>query len=163
MSETTQTANEESPGVLDTLESKLDAFEERIGLRQYTTQAGVARGVVYYGFALTAVTPAAAQSNQLGSTLCNSDLMQLISNLLGILLTVGFLGGMYAVARSGMQYMNAGGDPEKKSQARESLVMSGFGLTLVIVVLLLPNFLNTLLTDSGLAGLSNCLKTPLSP
>jgi len=162
MSETTQTTTE-SDGVLDTLEAKLYDFEERIGLHTVTGRMALTKGAMYYAAAMLFVGPAAAQGGNIGSTLCGTDLMQFISNLLGILLTIGFLAGMYAVARSGIQYMNAGGDPEKKSKARESLVMSGVGLTLVIFVLLLPSFIDTLMSQSNLSGLGNCISSPLSP
>jgi hypothetical protein len=40
--------------------------------------------------------------------------------------------------------MNAGGNPMKKSEARDSLMMSFIGMGLLLFVTFLPGFLNTL-------------------
>jgi len=156
MSETTQTTTE-SDGVLDTLEATFESFEERTGLNVYTTQTTVAKAMVYY--ALTVLTVGSASAQTIGDEICGQNdsggLSGFLNDLLGILLAVGFLAAIYAVVRSGLKYMNAGGDPERKSQARESLMMSFVGIGLVLFVTFLPEFLDSILGGTSIAS---CLK-----
>lgn len=149
MTDTTDTTTE-SDGVLDTLETKMYEFEDRIGLHTFEGRTTLAKGVAYYTMTMLMVGPAAAQSSgssstDIGSSICDAGLGSFISQLLGILLAVGLIGAIYAMVRSGLKYMNAGGDPEKKSQARESLMMSFVGGGLILFVTFLPSFLNSLL------------------
>lgn len=154
MSDPTQITTE-SDGVLDTLEATLDAFEKRIGLRDTDGRLVFVKGVNYSLAATLFIGSATAQSgggsSAIGSSICNAGLGGFISNLLGLLLAVGFIGAVYAVVRSGLKYMNAGGDPEKKSKARESLMMSFIGAGLVLFVTFLPEFLNSLLDGTTIA------------
>lgn len=152
MTDTTDTTTE-SDGVLDTLETKMYAFEDRIGLHTFEGRTTLAKGVAYYMMATLFVGQAAAAPGpaQIGSSICNAGLGSFISQLLGILLAVGFIAAVYAMVRSGLKYMNAGGDPEKKSQARESLMMSFFGAGLILFVTFLPSFLNSLLSGTTIA------------
>ena len=158
MSDTTQTTTE-SDGVLDTLEAKFDDFEERTGLDVYTTQTNTVKGVVYYTMVMLTVGSASAQTT-IGSAICQGNgsggLSGFINDLVSLLLGVGFLAAIYAVVRSGLKYMNAGGDPERKSQARESLVMSFVGIGLILFVVFLPGFLDNMLGSS--TSIADCLK-----
>ncbi len=157
MSDTTQTTTE-SDGVLDTLESKFDDFEERTGLDVYTTQTNTVKGVVYYSMVMLTVGSASAQTT-LGSAICqggSGGLSGFINDLVSLLLGIGFLAAIYAVVRSGLKYMNAGGDPERKSQARESLMMSFVGIGLILFVVFLPGFLDNMLGSS--TNIADCLK-----
>jgi hypothetical protein len=153
MTQTDTDTTTESDGVLDTLEQKMDAFEDRIGLHTVRGRVRLAKGAAYYTMATATVGTAAAQNNSsaIGSSICNAGLGGFISQLLGILLAVGFIGAVYAMVRSGLKFMNSGGDPEKKSSARESLMMSFFGAGLVIFVTFLPSFLNSLLGGTTIA------------
>jgi len=144
MSERTNSTTDETNGVLDTLESKFDAFEERIGLRTYTAQTTVAKAVVYYIAATMATGSAAAQNEGAGSEICGDQLGGFIRNMLGLLFGAGFVAAIYAIIRSSIKYMNAGGNPMKKSEARDSLMMSFIGMGLLLFVTFLPGFLNTL-------------------
>jgi hypothetical protein len=96
------------------------------------------------------VGPAAAQSGL--TAVCgssdNAGLSGFLQDLIGLLIAVGFIGAVYAMVRSGLKFMNSGGDPEKKSSARESLMMSFTGIGIVLFVTFLPEFLNSLVGTS---------------
>jgi hypothetical protein len=150
MTQTDTDTTTESDGVLDTLEQKMDAFEEYTGLDPYTQQTTVAKGVALYMLTMFSVGPAAAQSGL--TAVCgssdNAGLSGFLQDLIGLLIAVGFIGAVYAMVRSGLKFMNSGGDPEKKSSARESLMMSFTGIGIVLFVTFLPEFLNSLVGTS---------------
>jgi len=71
-------------------------------------------------FLVVAVGPAAAQ-NQVGDVYCNTGVATGIDLVFGAIAGLGLPATAFYIGTAGLSYMRAGGNPEKKNDAKEKL------------------------------------------
>jgi hypothetical protein len=127
-------------------------------LRRVATQ-GSTWGIqlaVGIAFLAVAVGPAAAASN-VGSVYCDTGVATGIDLIFGAVAGLGLpITGLYT-GKAGLSYMTAGGNPEKKSKAKDQLVMSGIGFGIVVLALVSPELIDNVGSQMGF-GFSECVK-----
>ncbi|ELZ88838.1 hypothetical protein C453_01205 [Haloferax elongans ATCC BAA-1513] len=107
-------------------------------------------------FLMVAVAPAAAQS-ELGSVYCDTNVETGITMIFGAVAGLGLPATGYYMGKSGLAYMRAGGNPERKNNAKEKLVMSGIGFGIVVLALTSPELVDKVGSQMGF-GFSQCVK-----
>ena len=127
----------------------LRADWSRLRSRVFLLTAGVA-------FLVAAVGPAAAQ-NQVGDVYCNTGVETGITLVFGAVAGLGLPATGFYTGRAGLSYMRAGGNPEKKNEAKEKLVMAGLGFGIVCLALVSPELVNKVGSQMGF-GFSNCVR-----
>ncbi len=111
---------------------------------------------VWLVFATIATGPAAAQSN-VGDVYCGTGVETGITIVFGAVAGLGLPATGFYVGRAGLSYMRAGGNPEKKNEAKERLVMSGIGFGIVVLALISPELIDKVGSQMGF-GFSDCVK-----
>jgi hypothetical protein len=112
--------------------------------------------VVSLTLCLVAVTPAMAQSD-VGDVYCGTGVETGINIVFGALAGLGLPATAFFVGRSGLSYMRAGGNPEKKNKAKEKLVMSVIGFGIIVLALVSPELIDKIGSQMGFS-FSNCVK-----
>ncbi|AGB33964.1 hypothetical protein C488_20717 [Natrinema pellirubrum DSM 15624] len=107
-------------------------------------------------FLVVAVGPAAAQ-NQVGDVYCNTGVATGIDLVFGAVAGLGLPATGFYTGKAGLSYMRAGGNPEKKNDAKEKLVMSGIGFGIVVLALVSPELIDKVGSQMGF-GFSDCVK-----
>jgi len=107
-------------------------------------------------FLVVAVGPAAAQ-NQVGDVYCNTGVATGIDLVFGAVAGLGLPATGFYTGKAGLSYMRAGGNPEKKNDAKEKLVMSGIGFGIVTLALVSPELIDKVGSQMGF-GFSDCVK-----
>lgn len=107
-------------------------------------------------FLVVAVGPAAAQ-NQVGDVYCNTGVATGIDLVFGAIAGLGLPATGFYTGKAGLSYMRAGGNPEKKNDAKEKLVMSGIGFGIVVLALISPELIDKVGSQMGF-GFSDCVK-----
>ncbi len=107
-------------------------------------------------FFVAAVGPAAAQ-NQVGDVYCNTGVATGINLVFSAVAGLGLPATGYYTGKAGLSYMRAGGNPEKKNEAKEKLVMSGIGFGIVALALVSPELIDKVGSQMGF-GFSDCVK-----
>jgi len=107
-------------------------------------------------FLVVAVGPAAAQS-QIGNVYCNTGVATGIDLVFGAIAGLGLPATGFYTGKAGLSYMRAGGNPEKKNDAKEKLVMSGIGFGIVVLALISPTLIDNVGSQMGF-GFSDCVK-----
>ncbi len=107
-------------------------------------------------FFVAAVGPAAAQ-NQVGDVYCNTGVATGINLVFSAVAGLGLPATGYYTGKAGLSYMRAGGNPEKKNEAKEKLVMSGIGFGIVVLALVSPELIDKVGSQMGF-GFSDCVK-----
>ncbi|AEN07530.1 pilin [Halorubrum lacusprofundi] len=107
-------------------------------------------------FLVVAVGPAAAQ-NQVGDVYCNTGVATGIDLVFGAIAGLGLPATAFYIGTAGLSYMRAGGNPEKKNDAKEKLVMSGIGFGIVVLALVSPELIDKVGSQMGF-GFSDCVK-----
>lgn len=105
---------------------------------------------------IVAVGPATAQSN-VGDVYCGTGVETGIGIVFGAVAGLGLPATGFYVGRAGLSYMRAGGNPEKKNQAKEKLVMSGIGFGIIVLALISPELIDKVGGQMGF-GFSDCVK-----
>lgn len=141
--ETSQTYNRTAPSHL------LRTDRSRLRSRTLLLTAGVA-------FLMVAVGPAAAQ-NQVGDVYCNTGVETGITLVFGAVAGLGLPATGFYTGRAGLSYMRAGGNPEKKNEAKEKLVMAGLGFGIVCLALVSPELIDKVGSQMGF-GFSSCVR-----
>jgi len=98
-------------------------------------------------FLVVAVGPAAAQ-NQVGDVYCNTGVATGIDLVFGAIAGLGLPATAFYIGTAGLSYMRAGGNPEKKNDAKEKLVMSGIGFG-IVVALVSPELIDKVGSQMG--------------
>ena len=111
---------------------------------------------VWLAFIALASGSAAAQSN-VGGVYCGTGVETGISIVFGAVAGLGLPATGFYVGRAGLSYMRAGGNPEKKNQAKERLVMSGVGFGIIVLALISPELIDKVGSQMGF-GFSDCVK-----
>ncbi len=107
-------------------------------------------------FLVVAVGPAAAQS-QVGDVYCGTGVDTGIDLVFGAIAGLGLPATGFYTGKAGLSYMRAGGNPEKKNDAKEKLVMSGIGFGIVVLALISPTLIDKVGSQMGF-GFSDCVK-----
>jgi len=107
-------------------------------------------------FLVVAVGPAAAQS-QVGDVYCDTGVDTGITLVFGAVAGLGLPATAFYIGKAGLSYMRAGGNPEKKNDAKEKLVMSGVGFGIVVLALVSPELIDKVGSQMGF-GFSDCVK-----
>ncbi|MFC3958927.1 pilin [Halovivax cerinus] len=105
-------------------------------------------------FLLVATTPAAAD---VGDVYCDTGVETGITLVFGALAGLGLPATAFFIGRSGLSYMRAGGNPEKKNDAKQRLVMSGLGFAIIVIALISPELVDKVGSQMGFA-FSDCVK-----
>jgi len=107
-------------------------------------------------FLVVAVGPAAAQS-QIGDVYCDTGVATGIDLVFGAVAGLGLPATSFYTGKAGLSYMRAGGNPEKKNEAKEKLVMAGIGFGIVTLALVSPELIDKVGSQMGF-GFSDCVK-----
>lgn len=107
-------------------------------------------------FLVVAVGPVAAQ-NQVGDVYCNTGVATGIDLVFGAIAGLGLPATGFYTGKAGLSYMRAGGNPEKKNDAKEKLVMSGIGFGIIVLALISPELIDKVGSQMGF-GFSDCVK-----
>jgi len=75
----------------------------------------------------------------------------------GAIAGLGLPATAFYIGTAGLSYMRAGGNPEKKNDAKEKLVMSGIGFGIVVLALVSPELIDKVGSQMGF-GFSDCVK-----
>lgn len=116
----------------------------------------VRHAAVGLAFLALAVAPAAAQSD-VGGIYCGTGVDAGITILFGALAGLGLPATAFFVGRSGLSYMQAGGNPEKKNDAKQKLVMAGIGFGIIVLALLSPAIVDNVGSQMGFS-FSDCVR-----
>ncbi|MGQ3722747.1 MULTISPECIES: pilin [Natrialba] len=111
---------------------------------------------VSIAFLLLSTTTVAAQSD-VGDVYCGTGVETGIGIVFGAVAGLGLPATGFYVGRAGLSYMRAGGNPERKNQAKEKLVMSGIGFAIIVLALISPELIDKVGSQMGF-GFSNCVK-----
>ncbi|WP_130498684.1 pilin [Natrinema hispanicum] len=111
---------------------------------------------VWLAFITLASGSVAAQSN-VGDVYCGTGVETGIGIVFGAVAGLGLPATGFYVGRAGLSYMRAGGNPEKKNQAKERLVMSGIGFGIIVLALISPELIDKVGSQMGF-GFSDCVK-----
>ena len=88
---------------------------------------------------------------------CNTGVATGIDLVFGAVAGLGFPAAGYYTGKAGLSYMRAGGNPEKKNEAKEKLVMAGIGFGIVVLALISPELIDKVGSQMGF-GFSDCVK-----
>ncbi|WP_249361537.1 pilin [Haloterrigena sp. H1] len=111
---------------------------------------------VWLTFIALASGSVAAQSS-VGDVYCGTGVETGIGIVFGAVAGLGLPATGFYVGRAGLSYMRAGGNPEKKNQAKEQLVMSGIGFGIIVLALISPELIDKIGSQMGF-GFSDCVK-----
>ncbi|WP_257300547.1 pilin [Haloarchaeobius sp. FL176] len=131
-----------------------DDFKHRIAHRLPTEAVSLAVGL---GFLIVGVAPVLAAPDDVGTVYCDTGVETGIDLVFGAVAGLGLPATGYYMSKGGLSYMRAGGNPEKKNQAKERLVMSGVGFAIVVLALLSPELVDKIGSQMGF-GFSDCVK-----
>lgn len=146
--DTSRKSTEPSPECCDLLTETRQAWRRVVPVA--TTLA------VWIGFIALVSGSAAAQSN-VGDVYCGTGVETGIGIVFGAVAGLGLPATGFYVGRAGLSYMRAGGNPEKKNQAKEKLVMSGVGFGIIVLALISPELIDKVGSQMGF-GFSDCVK-----
>ncbi|WP_232820550.1 pilin [Halorussus litoreus] len=88
---------------------------------------------------------------------CNTGVATGINLVFSAVAGLGLPATGYYTGKAGLSYMRAGGNPEKKNEAKEKLVMSGIGFGIVVLALVSPELIDKVGSQMGF-GFSDCVK-----
>ena len=91
---------------------------------------------------LTVATGPASAQSAIGDVYCGTGVETGIDLLFGALLGLGLPASILYIGKSGLDYMRAGGNPERLRVARDQLVMSGVGFGLLVLALISPGLID---------------------
>jgi len=111
---------------------------------------------VWLAFIALASGSVAAQSN-VGDVYCGTGVETGINIVFGAVAGLGLPATGFYVGRAGLSYMRAGGNPEKKNQAKEKLVMSCVGFGIIVLALISPELIDKVGSQMGF-GFSDCVR-----
>ncbi|AAC82861.1 Vng6103h (plasmid) [Halobacterium salinarum NRC-1] len=145
----TETASTDDQTAESTISHRFKAVLARAPPRFVSLSMGLA-------FLVVAVGPAAAQS-QVGDVYCDTGVATGIDLVFGAVAGLGLPATGFYTGKAGLSYMRAGGNPEKKNDAKEKLVMSGIGFGIVTLALVSPELIDKVGSQMGF-GFSDCVK-----
>ncbi|MCU4743334.1 pilin [Halobacteria archaeon AArc-xg1-1] len=111
---------------------------------------------VWVGVLLVMTSTATAQSN-VGDVYCGTGVETGITIVFGAIAGLGLPATGYYLTKSGLDYMRAGGNPEKKNTAKQELVMSGIGFGIIVIALISPELIDNIGSQMGFS-FSDCVK-----
>ncbi|WP_254534079.1 pilin [Natrinema gelatinilyticum] len=103
------------------------------------------------------VSGSVAAQSSVGDVYCGTGVETGIGIVFGAVAGLGLPATGFYVGRAGLSYMRAGGNPEKKTKAKESLVMSGIGFGIIVLALISPELIDKVGSQMGF-GFSDCVK-----
>lgn len=118
---------------------------------------------LYLGSVLFYTAPVVAQSGNgtnasaIGSVYCGTAVADGIGLLFGALAALGLPAAMFFTGRSGLKYMRATGNPNKKNQARTDLILSGVGFMVIVLAITAPELIDKMGSTLGFS-FSKCVK-----
>lgn len=133
--------------------SKLTEKVQQIGVSQVHSQS--IHFVTGLAFLLVAVGPAAAQSD-LGSVWCGTGVDTGITIAVGAMAGLGLPWTIFSIVQAGIAYERAGGNPEKRNEAKEKLVKSAVGFAIITLAVLSPAIINNIGSQMGF-GFADCM------
>lgn len=133
-----------------------DHFTKRSSTDQTTARTDRLRRISLAGLLFLTLPVGTGTAQQIGSTYCETGVESLIPIIYGMIVALAFPLFGYSLAKSGLQYMNAGANPERKNRAKESLTASGAGFLIVLVALVSPSLLDDIARQLGFA-ISDCV------
>lgn len=111
---------------------------------------------VWLTFILVVTGSATAQSD-VGDVYCGTGVETGITIVFGAIAGLGLPATGFYVCRAGLSYMRAGGNPEKKNNAKERLVMSGLGFGIIVLALISPELIDNIGSQMGF-DFSSCVR-----
>lgn len=115
------------------------------------------RTVLFVGLlSIIAVDPVSAQQS-VGSVYCDTAVEAGIDMVFGAIAGLGLPVTLLYIARGGVNYMRAGGRPQRKDDAREQVVMAGVGFGVVLLALAAPELIDKFGSQLGF-GFSDCVQ-----
>lgn len=111
---------------------------------------------VWLTFVLVVTGSATAQSD-VGDVYCGTGVETGITIVFGAIAGLGLPATGFYVCRAGLSYMRAGGNPEKKNNAKERLVMSGLGFGIIVLALISPELIDNIGSQMGF-DFSSCVQ-----
>jgi len=105
---------------------------------------------------LVAVEPASAQES-VGSVYCDTVVERGIDMVFGAIAGLGLPVTLFYIIRGGVNYMRAGGRPQRKDDAREQVLMAGVGFGIVLLALAAPELIDKFGSQLGF-GFSECVQ-----
>ncbi|GAB7011414.1 pilin [Halorubrum trueperi] len=145
----TETTSTNDPTAKSAISHRLKAILARAPPQFVSLSMGLA-------FLVVAVGPAAAQS-QVGDVYCDTGVATGIDLVFGAVAGLGLPATGFYTGKAGLSYMRAGGNPEKKNDAKEKLVMSGIGFGIVTLALVSPELIDKVGSQMGFS-FSDCVK-----
>ncbi len=106
---------------------------------------------------LIVISGSVAAQSEVGDVYCGTGVETGIGIVFGAVAGLGLPATGFYVGRSGLSYMRAGGNPEKKNQAKERLVMSGIGFGIIVLALISPELIDKVGSQMGF-GFSDCVR-----
>lgn len=103
-----------------------------------------------------ATAPVAAQT-AIGDLYCGTGVETGIDIIFGAIAGLGLPVTMLYLAKGGLDYMRTGANLERRSQARDQLVMAGLGFGVIVLALIAPGIITKV---GGLMGFtfSSCVQ-----
>lgn len=105
---------------------------------------------------LTLVTAPVGAQSDLGSVWCGTGVDTGANIIIGGLAGLVLPATMLFMIRAGLSYERAGGNPEKKNEAKNQLVMSAVGFIIVALAVLSPAIIDNIGSQMGF-GFADCM------
>lgn len=102
-------------------------------------------------------TGTVSAQSAIGDVYCGTGVETGIDLLFGALLGLGLPASILYIGKSGLDYMRAGGNPERVQMARNQLVMSGVGFGLLVLALISPGLIDKVGSAIGFT-FSSCVQ-----
>lgn len=106
---------------------------------------------------LVIITGSVSAQSDVGDVYCGTGVATGITIVFGAIAGLGLPATGFYVCRAGLSYMRAGGNPEKKNNAKERLVMSGIGFGIIVLALISPELIDNVGSQMGF-NFSDCVK-----
>lgn len=104
-----------------------------------------------------AIAPVAATQGDVGDIYCDTGIETGIGLVFGAVAGLGLPATGFYVGKAGIAYMRAGGNHEKKNEAKEKLIMAGIGFGIIVLALVSPELIDKVGRQMGF-GFSDCVK-----
>ncbi|MFC6977018.1 hypothetical protein ACFQL1_23605 [Halomicroarcula sp. GCM10025709] len=108
------------------------------------------------GAALYVMPVLAANNTTIGKVFCGTPVESGIGLVFGAIAGLGVPATMFFMGRSGLSYMRASGNPNKKNKARSDLVLTGAGFGIIVLAVVAPELVDKVGNTIGF-GFSSCV------
>ncbi|MBX0288713.1 pilin [Halomicroarcula sp. F28] len=134
------------------------ASHAKLRASQAAASPAVRRSFQFYLALVLFTGPAAAR--ELGKVYCGTSVESLLTAVFGALVGIGIPATMFYVARSGLSYMRASGNPNQQNEARRDLILSLTGFGVIVLAIISPEIASKFFAETS-NSISPCVR-PLS-